>query len=73
MQIHKRTPRKEYHMTLVEFICSKFLLCEEKGWEAATCTRLLTAKQIDKEEPQHIAPHPVSNQLTSGMHIVHKI
>jgi hypothetical protein len=38
-----------------------------------TSTGLLTSKQMDKEKPQCITPHPVSNRLTGGMHLIHKI
>jgi hypothetical protein len=60
-EVHQGTPGTEHYMTLLEPLCSKFLLHEEERWEAQASTGLLATEQMDQEKPEHITTHPISH------------
>ena len=71
-QVCIRTPCVGHHTRIVEPICSKLLLCKERGWKTMTSSGLQTNQQMDNEKLQHLPINSPSHWPTQRLHTLYK-
>jgi hypothetical protein len=59
-EICRRTPSERDYLRIMESICCKLLLYQEKGWEVMPHSRLLTYQQMDEEKLKHVPLNPTN-------------